>query len=52
MKAIRSYERRKMSVALALTILRIIDMIDWYSEDGNIFLDLLGEPTGQGRGIA
>jgi hypothetical protein len=32
----------KMSVALGLTVLRRVNLIDWFSEDGCIFLELLG----------
>jgi len=34
----------KMSVALGLTILRKVNVIDWFTEDGCIYLDLLGNP--------
>lgn len=37
----------KMSVALGLTVLRKANIIDWFSEDGKIFLDLIGEPVGE-----
>ncbi len=36
----------KMSLALGLTILRKINLIDWFAEDGRIFLDIIGEPVG------
>ena len=36
----------KMSIALGLTILRKINLVDWFSEDGIVHLDLLGEPYG------
>ncbi len=36
----------KMSVALGLTILKKVNLIDWFSEDGFINLDLLGPATG------
>jgi single-stranded-DNA-specific exonuclease len=32
----------KMSLALGLMILKKVDLIDWFSEDGTIFLDMLG----------
>lgn len=35
----------KMSVALALTALKKVHLIDWFSENGTIYLDLLGEPA-------
>lgn len=35
----------KMSVALALTALKKVHWIDWFSENGTIYLDLLGEPA-------
>ena len=37
----------KMGIALGLTILKKINLIDWFAEDGCLFLDLLGEPTGK-----
>lgn len=37
----------KMSVALALTLLRKINVIDWFAEEGLIYLDLLGELNGE-----
>ncbi|HEY9679155.1 MAG TPA: single-stranded-DNA-specific exonuclease RecJ [Drouetiella sp.] len=36
----------KMSVALGLTILKKVNLIDWFSEDGFISLELLGPATG------
>ena len=36
----------KMSLALGLTVLRKVHLIDWFAEDGNIFLDWLGEAQG------
>lgn len=36
----------KMSVALGLTILKKVNLIDWFSEAGFINLDLLGPATG------
>jgi single-stranded-DNA-specific exonuclease RecJ len=36
----------KMSVALGLTILKKVNLIDWFSEEGFINLDLLGPATG------
>lgn len=36
----------KMSVALALTILKKIHVIDWFAEDGMLFVDLLDQPAG------
>ncbi len=34
----------KMSVALGLAILRKVGVIDWFTEDGCIYLDLIGNP--------
>jgi single-stranded-DNA-specific exonuclease RecJ len=34
----------KKSIALGLTLLNKIGVIDWYAEDGFIYLDLFGEP--------
>jgi single-stranded-DNA-specific exonuclease len=34
----------KMSIALALTLLRKIHVIDWFAEEGCLFLDLIGQP--------
>lgn len=36
----------KMSLALGLTVLRKVNLIDWFAEDGMLFLDLVGEPVG------
>ncbi|MBX9672292.1 MAG: single-stranded-DNA-specific exonuclease RecJ [Candidatus Obscuribacterales bacterium] len=35
----------KMAVALALTSLKQVHWIDWFTEQGVIYLDLLGEPA-------
>jgi hypothetical protein len=35
-----------MSLALGLTVLRKVNLIDWFAEDGMLFLDLVGEPVG------
>lgn len=35
----------KMSVALALTAFKKVHLIDWFSENGVIYLDLLGDPV-------
>lgn len=35
----------KMSVALALSALKRVHWIDWFSENGTIYLDLLGQPV-------
>jgi len=35
----------KMSVALALAALKRVHWIDWFSENGTIYLDLLGAPV-------
>lgn len=34
----------KMAIALALTLLRKIHMVDWFAEEGCLFLDLIGQP--------
>ncbi len=34
----------KMAIALALTLLRKIHVIDWFAEEGCLFLDLIGQP--------
>ncbi|MBU6452342.1 MAG: single-stranded-DNA-specific exonuclease RecJ [Cyanobacteria bacterium REEB67] len=34
----------KMSVALALTALKKVHWIDWFSENGMLYLDMLGQP--------
>ena len=34
----------KMSVALALTALKKVHWIDWFSENGTLYLDILGQP--------
>ncbi len=35
----------KMSVALALTAFKKVHLLDWFSENGVIYLDLLGDPA-------
>ncbi len=35
----------KMAIALGLTLLKKVDVIDWYAEDSMIFLELLGSPN-------
>lgn len=35
----------KMSIALALAALKRVHWIDWFSENGTIYLDLLGSPV-------
>lgn len=35
----------KMAVALGLTILKKIEVIDWFAEDGMLNLDLIGQPV-------
>lgn len=37
----------KMAVALGLSVLRKLHVIDWFAEDGTLFLDLIGAPEGQ-----
>ncbi len=39
----------KMSLALGLTVLRKCHIIDWFAEDGVLFLDMLGEPISNGE---
>jgi single-stranded-DNA-specific exonuclease RecJ len=34
----------KMSVALALTALKKVHWVDWFSENGTLYLDILGQP--------
>ena len=41
-----------MSVALALTILRKVNLIDWFSEEGCIYLDLLGTADREAEELA
>jgi single-stranded-DNA-specific exonuclease RecJ len=36
----------KMATALGLSILRKLNVIDWYAEDGEIYLDLVGSASG------
>ena len=36
----------KMSLALGLTLLRKVNLIDWFAEEGVLNLDLVGEPVG------
>ncbi len=42
----------KMSVALGLTILRRVNLIDWFSEDGCIFLELTGTANQEAEELA
>ncbi len=35
----------KMCLALGLTILKKLNVIDWYSEDSILYMDLLGQPS-------
>jgi len=37
----------KMCVALGLTVLKKIEVIDWFAEDGLVFLELIGQPVGK-----
>jgi single-stranded-DNA-specific exonuclease len=41
----------KMCVALGLTILKKIEVIDWFSEDGVVFLEMLGQPSAKAEDI-
>ncbi len=36
-----------LAVALGLTILRKVNVVDWFSEDGVLYLDILDQPSGQ-----
>jgi hypothetical protein len=40
-----------MSLALGLTILRKLHAIDWFAEDGFLFLELLEQPEGAAEHI-
>ncbi|HEY9784559.1 MAG TPA: hypothetical protein V6D17_04085, partial [Candidatus Obscuribacterales bacterium] len=42
----------KMAAALGLTVFRKLHVIDWYAEDGILFLDLIGAPEGQPEDLA
>jgi hypothetical protein len=42
----------KMCVALGLTILNKIGVLEWFAEDGVIYLDIIGEPTEKAENIA
>lgn len=35
----------KMAVALGLTVLKKVNLIDWFAEEGILYLDLIGEPV-------
>lgn len=35
----------KMGIALGLTILKKINLIDWFAEDGIVNVDIIGQPT-------
>lgn len=37
----------KMAIALGLTILKKINIIDWFAEEGILNVDILGQPTGK-----
>ncbi len=37
----------KMAIALGLAILKKINVIDWFAEDGCIYLDIVGQPASQ-----
>lgn len=41
----------KVCVALALTVLKKIEVIDWFSEDGLVYLDMLGQPSGKAEDV-
>lgn len=42
----------KMAIALGLTMLKKLTVIDWYAEDGDIYLDLIGAPIGSVEDMA
>lgn len=42
----------KMCLALGLTILKKLNVIDWYSEDSILYMDLMGQPTDSWDSIA
>ena len=40
-----------VAVALSLSILKKIEMIDWFAEEGFVYLDLLGQPTAKAEDV-
>jgi single-stranded-DNA-specific exonuclease len=40
-----------VAVALALSILKKIEVIDWFAEDGFVYLDLLGTPSAKAEDV-
>jgi hypothetical protein len=36
-----------LAVALGLTILRKVNLVDWFAEDGVLYLDILDQPSGR-----
>jgi hypothetical protein len=42
----------KMSVALALTVLKRVNLIDWFSEEGCIYLDIVGTADKEAEELA
>jgi single-stranded-DNA-specific exonuclease len=45
-KLCAAFGTTKMALALGLSLLKKLDVIDWYAEDGEIYLDLYGSPEG------
>ena len=45
-KLAAAFGTTKMAVALGLSLLKKLNVIDWYAEDGEIYLDLFGSPSG------
>jgi single-stranded-DNA-specific exonuclease len=41
----------KMAIALGLTILKKINVVEWFAEEGCLYLDILGQPTGKPEGL-
>ncbi len=41
----------KMSIALGLAILRKLNVVDWYNEDGFLYMDLLEQPVGSAESL-
>jgi len=42
----------KMAVALSLSMLKKLDVVDWYAEDGDIYVDIIGSPTNEVEDLA
>lgn len=41
----------KMTIALGLTILKKANVVEWYSEDGLLYLDIIGPPAESWEGL-